>query len=135
MPLGCLAISPTHWVFAVLVENPNQLASKLWNNGFDATTHSSLRPVWHSHPPKRSKHIHANCETGFNASNSGLSWQTSNVESLCQHLVFLPIDLPHIKTGANPDGKIVAQFGIPPKPLLKSDSTSDSLVNTAVLTR
>ncbi len=71
--VGQQAIDPTNWVFAILVENRDELVQAMWRKGFDATTHSSLRIVSRS-------------EDEPNADLVGAQY-------LLDHIVFLPIDL------------------------------------------
>lgn len=73
-PIGCQAIDPTHWVFAVMVEQPDRVVRELWNLGFDATSHSSLQPVIDD--PLESDQV------------------LPEARRILEHLVFLPLDLP-----------------------------------------
>ena len=84
LPLGILATRPTHWVFAVLVTNRNELVQALWDQGFDATTKSSLVRI-------------ENSDTGE--------------ADYMRHIVFLPIDLPMPERELVRMGRLVAQIG------------------------
>ncbi len=134
--LGSLSVSPTYWVFAVLVENPKQLAIRLWDAGFDATTQSSLRPVETS---VNAMSDAASYKANFNAatnSNCDTRYETSAARTICDQVLFLPIDLPMPKRELIRLGKIVGQFGHPTKACFKTDkliSPEKSLLKTALL--
>ena len=134
--LGSLSISPTYWVFAVLVENPKQLAIRLWDAGFDATTQSSLRPVETS---VNTISDAASCKANFEAalnSNCDTQYESSTAQTIYDQVLFLPIDLPMPKRELIRMGKIVGQFGHPTAARAKTDkriSPEKSLVKTAIL--
>lgn len=88
-PLGMLGESPTHWVYAIVVENPTELVQRLWAAGFDATSHSSLVPV--------------------DPNNIAL-------RKLVSHTVFLPIDPPMSRRELNRMGTLVGKVGNPVNP-------------------
>ncbi|MFT5303648.1 MAG: perosamine synthetase [Mariniblastus sp.] len=83
-PVGLQAVSPTHWVFPITVSNAQELVECLWQNGFDATTRSSLTSV---------NEITCKSNASYNASlQSG--GDLPNVEFILKHAVFLPLDAP-----------------------------------------
>jgi len=82
MPLGIHTRLPTHWVFAILVANRDELVQLLWDQGFDATTHSSLIPVGES---------------------------DNDAFAFMKHVVFLPVDLPMPERELIRMGKLVAE--------------------------
>lgn len=42
---GAMALTPTFWVYPIVVDEPEKLVRMLWTHGFDATWHSSLTIV------------------------------------------------------------------------------------------
>jgi dTDP-4-amino-4,6-dideoxygalactose transaminase len=100
MPLGVHSLRPTHWVFAILVSNPQELLRTLWDQGFDATTHSSLVPIEKSG------------EATF---------------EFMQHIVFLPVDLPMPDRELVRMGRLVSKNG---HSCLDLESTSQNKLTT-----
>ena len=72
--VGQKMIDPTNWVFAVLVDNRDELVKAMWQKGFDATTHSSLKVVTRTDDPAGATSM-------------------IGAQYLLDHMVFLPIDL------------------------------------------
>lgn len=84
--LGIGSQLPTHWVFAVAANNPQELTQVLWQAGFDATTFSSLRPV---------------------------DPDNENLNQLLSHIVFLPVDFPMPERELIRMGNLVAKTAKP----------------------
>ena len=72
--VGQQMIDPTNWVYAILVEDRDELVKAMWRKGFDATTHSSLRVVTETEDDEDSTTM-------------------PGANYLLNHMVFLPIDL------------------------------------------
>ena len=81
--LGSHMISPTFWVYPILVENRCALVEKLWQLGFDATTRSSLVPV---------NRVLDDSGTFVEESTASDS-ELPNSHFILRNLVFLPFDL------------------------------------------
>lgn len=101
LPIGSQSEISTHWVFAVPVANPGELTQHLWDLGFDATTHSSLKAV-------HSDEVHGD-STQIKYVRQGLP----NAEKILRHIVFLPIDFPMPKREIERLGDAVARIGVP----------------------
>lgn len=81
--LGSQMITPTYWVYPILVENRVPLVERLWQLGFDATTRSSLVPV-----------NRVLDDSGAYADESSESDAAlPNAHFILRNLVFLPFDL------------------------------------------
>ena len=103
-PLGVDSVDSTHWVFAILVENPQELTQHLWDLGFDATTSSSLKSV----QPARG---YASVNNRMIASNQ--TSRLASCEQILRHIVFLPTDFPMPNREIERLGAAVAKFGRP----------------------
>lgn len=104
MPLGIQAVDSTHWVFGIMVENPQELTQQLWDLGFDATTYSSLKLVLTANE-------HASASDSSNASES--TKELPSAERILRQIVFLPTDFPMPDRELERLGKAVASFGRP----------------------
>ncbi len=81
--VGSQMLSPTFWVYPVLVENRYALVEGLWQLGFDATTRSSLVPV-----------NRVLDDSGAYAEESMASdAELPHAHFILRNLVFLPFDL------------------------------------------
>ncbi|MFK7766582.1 MAG: aminotransferase class V-fold PLP-dependent enzyme [Mariniblastus sp.] len=107
IPIGYFTLSPTHWVFAVMLQNADQTADLLWKNGFDATNHSSLCAVTPSVP------AHNPSSTSYSGKDSlSNPTVTSQASAIRGKMLFLPTDLLPEKQLIRM-GTLVGKFGIP----------------------
>lgn len=81
--VGSKMVSPTYWVYPILVDDRVPLVHRLWQIGFDATTRSSLVPV-NRVLDDSGKFIDENASTNAELPNSHF---------LLRNLVFLPFDV------------------------------------------